>query len=110
MPFEDSPQEILAKCRNCIPVNELVINAIAAHRIAFAEYQQYGGNDARKVAMHALRAIITSATPLWEDDYRTQLDYLSELPLSAWEEQNGASPQKCRDDTLTFIARRIALS
>jgi cold shock protein len=109
MPFEDSPQEILARCRDCVPVNELVGNTIAAHRIAFAEFQQYGGNDARRVAMYTLHAIVMAAAQSEEDD-RTRLDYLSEVPETAWDSREDYSPQRYREDTLASIARHLALN
>jgi hypothetical protein len=109
MRFEHSPHEILARCRDCIPVNELVVNTIAAHRIAFAEFQQYGGQGARRVAIYALHAIITAASQSTEDD-RIRLDYLSEVPETAWESREDYSAQRYREDTSASFADHLALN
>jgi hypothetical protein len=109
MPFEFNAHEIIERCKVCIPVNARVEAAVAAHRIAFAEYQQYGGRDARRLAMYALRAIIAASTPS-ADDHRAQLDYLSELPEAAWESWNDVSVLSSREETLAWIARNISLS
>jgi len=108
MPFESSPQEILARCRVCVPVNELVGNTVAAHRIAFAEFQQYGGQDARRRADYALRAVIVACAQSAEDR-RSQLDYLSDAPMDAWELMDGFHAG-WRDEAITGIARNMAFS
>jgi hypothetical protein len=110
MPFEDNAQEILERCRHCVPVNSIVGNAIAAHRIAFARYQQDPGDaEIRKIAFYSLHAIVM-ASHTSADDYRTALDYLSELPERAWESRSDFSAQNYRDQTLASIASNISLS
>jgi non-ribosomal peptide synthetase component F len=69
----------------------------------------YGGRDARRLAMYALRAIIAASTPS-ADDHRAQLDYLSELPEAAWESWYDVSVLSSREETLAWIARNISLS
>jgi hypothetical protein len=109
MPFEDSAEEILERCRYCVPVNTLAGNAIAAHRIAFASHQCDAADDgARKLADYALRAVIMIATPS-ADDSRSQLDYLSDLPLNAWEAMDGFCAG-WREETLASIVRNMSLS
>jgi hypothetical protein len=110
MPFQDNPQEILERCRHCVPVNALVGNAVAAHRIAFARYQQDPGEaEIRKIAFYSLHAIVMAAEQS-DDDGRSRLDYLSELPEMAWESRHGFAAENYRDETLAMFARQILLS
>jgi hypothetical protein len=107
MPFDDSPHSILTRCRQrCIPVNTLVPNAIAAHRIAYFAHQQNETDaDVQRVAFYALHAIVLAAAQT-DDDHRSRLDYLSEMPETAWEPRHDQTAATYRDETLAMLARR----
>ena len=82
-----SPADILARCKDLVPVNTLVERAIAAHRIAFEHYRKTDRSAAdwqavHTVAMYTLRAVIFARTPD-TSDCRQQIDYLSALPEAA---------------------------
>ena len=55
-------------------------------------------------------AAVAQASHTSADDYRTALDYLSELPERAWESRSDFSAQNYRDQTLASIASNISLS
>jgi hypothetical protein len=64
---------VLEMCaKPAVPANVRVAIAIAAHRIAFADFQARG-KSAESVAIHSLRAIVLARTPDVQD-YRDQLD------------------------------------
>lgn len=85
---------ILAMCATgAVPVNTRVAVAIAAHRKAFKED--------KAVALLAVRAVILARTPDVKD-HRDQLEYLTALPLTAWEDRSG-TPENIRRDTLAMI-------
>jgi hypothetical protein len=90
--------DIIGMCRRGgIPVNARVGVAIAAHRKAV--------NEDREVALLALRAIILARTPDVQD-YRDQLEYLTALPLKAWEDRSD-TPENIRAATLAMIQRQL---
>jgi hypothetical protein len=85
---------ILAMCATgAIPVNARVGVAIEAHRKAF-------GED-KAIASLAVRAVILARTPDVQD-YRDQLEYLTGLPVTAWEDR-ADTPENIRRDTLAMI-------
>jgi hypothetical protein len=97
---------ILEMCaKPAVPVNVRVGVAIAAHRIAFADFQARG-KPVEGLAMHSLRAIVLARTPDVQD-YRDQLDYLKALPLSAWESGRDYSAETERRETLAMIKRNM---
>jgi hypothetical protein len=96
---------VLAMCATAVPVNARVDVAIEAHRIAFARFVVVGEEE-KALAMYTLRAIILARTPTAQD-YRDQLDYLSGLPETAWEEQPGYTAPQVRHDTLSAIKRNL---
>jgi hypothetical protein len=110
------PNGVLAMCaQHSVPVNAFVGVTIAAHRIAFRDFQGAKGDEpAKKLAMCALRAIILARTPKVRD-YRLQLDYLSTLPLVAWEDAVwGPEPppasypaETMRQETLAMIEHQL---
>ena len=97
---ELSPADIVSACENWVPVNAHVGTAIEAHRIAFQE-------PGRR-ASYALRAVSLARTPTVAD-LKQMLDYLSALPIEAWEGEmiEGHSAQEWRDDTLRAITRSL---
>jgi len=106
-----SPADILARCKNLVPVNTVVEKAIAAHRIAFEYYRQKdrGAADwqeAHTLAMYTLRAVILARTPD-AGDCRKQIDYLSALPETAWGPWMDHTSQEIREDTLASITRNL---
>jgi hypothetical protein len=89
---------ILAMCASGgFPPNTRVAVAIAAHRQAF--------NENKAVAALVLRALVCARTPDVQD-YRDQLDYLTALPLSAWEDRSD-TPGNIRAATLSMIQRQL---
>jgi hypothetical protein len=107
------PNGVLAMCaQHSVPVNAYVGPTIAAHRIAFADFQAKGDEPAKKLAVCALRAIILARTPKVRD-YRFQLDYLSALPLEAWEDAAWGSEtvfcpaETARQETLAMIEHQL---
>ena len=63
-----SPADILARCKDLVPVNTIVEKAIAAHRIAFEHYSKKDRSaadwqEAHTLAMYTLRAVILARTP-----------------------------------------------
>jgi hypothetical protein len=89
---------ILAMCSTGgIPVNARVGVAIAAHRKAFKED--------KAVALLAVRAVILARTPDAQD-YRDQLEYLTALPLTAWEDRSD-TPENIRASTLAMIQHQL---
>ena len=95
--------DILDQCDRWVPVNALVGAAIEAHRLAF----QDRGQPLR--ASYALRAVTLACTPT-PDDCRQMLDYLTALPIEAWQGETIEvySAQEWRDDTLRNISRSLA--
>src|ERR1700710_2027526 len=91
-----SAADILSACERWVPVNAHVGAAIEAHRIAFQEHGRR--------ASYALRAITLARTPTVADQKQI-LDYLTALPIEAWEGEviEGHSAQEWRDDTLRVI-------
>jgi hypothetical protein len=101
--------DIVAQCDKWVPVNALVDAAIEAHRIAFGRYFRDGkamDRGARDVSMYALRAVILARTPA-ADDYRKMIDYLSGLPIEAWEAWGEIPAATVRDDHLKALARGL---
>jgi hypothetical protein len=89
---------ILAMCASGgFPPNTRVAVAIEAHRQAF--------NENKAVAVLALRALVCARTPDVQD-YRDQLEYLTALPLDAWEDRSD-TPENIRRDTLAMIQRQL---
>lgn len=76
-------------------------HAHEAHRLAFAD-------DDRSLAAYAIRAVIFAATKTREQAQR-QVDYLSALPIEAWEGLVGDEPEAVREETLAMCARTIAV-
>lgn len=97
---------ILVICKEVVPVNCHVDTAIAAHRIAFAQFAMKG-DEAETLAMHTLRAVVLAMTPACGDS-QTMFDYLSGLPLDAWCATEGCSAEQVREETLAAISRSIA--
>jgi hypothetical protein len=64
------------------------------------------GEEEKALAMYTLRAIILARTPTAQD-YRDQLDYLSALPETAWEERSGYTAPQVRHDTLSAIRHNL---
>jgi hypothetical protein len=103
-------KEILERCKDQIPVNELVSNTIAAHRIAFARLKTQARNPIiQRIAFYSLHAIVMAAERSG-DDGRIRLDYLSELPEAAWEARNDFSAKNYREESLKMLVGRISLS
>jgi hypothetical protein len=89
---------ILAICATgAVPVNARVVVTIAAHRKAFKED--------KAVALLAVRAVILARTPDVQD-HRDQLEYLTGLPLTAWEDRSD-TPENIRRDTLAMIEHQL---
>jgi hypothetical protein len=89
---------ILAMCATgAVPVNARVPVAIAAHRKAFKED--------KALALSGVRAVILARTPDVQD-YRDQFEYLTALPLEAWEDRSD-TPENIRRDTLAMIQRQL---
>jgi hypothetical protein len=89
---------ILAMCAaGAVPVNTRVGVAIAAHRKAIA--------DDKALALLAVRAVILARTPDVQD-HRDQLEYLTALPLTAWEDRSD-TPENIRRDTLAMIEHQL---
>jgi hypothetical protein len=105
-PGELTTEEILDWCKNGCPVNCDVDNAIAAHRIAFERYQN-NGEQAEYVAMCALRALMLSAAKFAAED-EAKLDYLSSLPIEAWESDVVHTRFDMRDETLAMVRNHLA--
>jgi hypothetical protein len=108
-PLDLSPAEILARCKNLVPVNTVVEKAIAAHRIAFEHYIKKDRSaadwqEAHTLAMYTLRAVILARTPD-ASDCRQQIDYLSALPETAWEPWMEHTSREIREETLAGITR-----
>jgi hypothetical protein len=59
--------------------------------------------------MYALHAIVMAAAQS-EENSRTRLDYLSEVPETAWDSRDDYSAQRYREETLASIARNMALN
>ena len=95
-----SAADIVSACERWVPVNAHVGTAIEAHRIAFKEHGQK--------ASYALRAVALARTPTVAD-LKQMLDYLTSLPIEAWEGEviEGHSAQEWRDDTLRAITRSL---
>jgi hypothetical protein len=90
--------DILTMCAaGGIPVNTRVGVAIEAHRKAF-------GED-KTIASMAVRAVILARTPDVQD-YRDQLEYLTALPLTAWEDRSDTS-ENIRAATLAMIEHEL---
>ena len=98
---------ILVACINCVPVNTRLDQAIAAHRLAFKAFKRDPDNPhARQLAVYALRGVVLARMP-GIADYRAQLDYLTDLPESAWPEIADHSARECREETLAGTRRSI---
>lgn len=88
---------ILRMCRGgCVPANAILGAAIAAHQMAF----RY---DDPVIAAYALRAVILASTRTREQRQR-QIDYLTELPMEAWEGMINCGPAEAREYTLAMCA------
>ncbi len=87
---------ILRMCRGgCIPANAILGAAIAAHQMA--------RRDDPVIAAHVLRAVIFASTRTREQRQR-QVDYLTELPMEAWEGMINCGPAEAREGTLAMCA------
>ena len=90
--------DIIGMCRQGgIPVNARVSVAIDAHRQLF--------NGDRTAALLAVRAVVMARTPDVQD-YRDQLQYLTDLPLVAWEDRSD-TPENIRAETLKMIEHQL---
>ena len=99
--------QILVACITCVPVNARLDHAIAAHRLAFKAFErELDDPHARQLAYYALRGVILARMPEIAD-YRTQLDYLTGLPETAWPETAEHSARECREETLAGTRRSI---
>jgi len=101
-------EEILDWCKNGCPVNCNVDNAIAAHRIAFERFHRDADDEqAEYVAMCTIRAVmVASAQSAAEDE--AKLEYLSSLPIEAWESDVVHTRYDMRDGTLAMVRNHIA--
>jgi hypothetical protein len=106
-PSELTTDEILDWCKNSCPVNCNVGNALAAHRIAFEFYQSSDDEQAEYVAMCTLRAVMLAAGNS-AAEVEAQLDYLSSLPIEAWESDVVHTRFDMRDETLAMVRNRLA--
>lgn len=97
---ELSAADIVSACERWVPVNAHVGTAIEAHRIAFQEHGRR--------ASYALRAITLARTPTVADQKKI-LDYLTALPIEAWEGEviEGHSAQEWRGNTLRAITHSL---
>jgi len=91
--------EILAMCRFAIPVNTDIDQAIEAHTTALTM-------DDRKLQQFTLRAVVLATLPS-SNEARRQIDYLTALPLEAWNPWAGVSRESIREDTLRGLSRNI---
>ena len=101
--------DIVAQCSKWIPVNARIDAAIEAHRIAFGRYFRDGkvlDEQSRAASMYALRAVTFARTPA-PDDYKAMLEYLSGLPIEAWEPWEGKSAELVREEHLRAITRGL---
>jgi hypothetical protein len=105
---EVTTDEILDWCKTGCPVNCSVNSAIAAHRIAFERVQRNDDEQAERVAMCALRAIMLAAAKSAAEDH-AKLDYLSSLPIEAWESDLVYTRFDMRDDTLAIVRHDVGL-
>ena len=90
-----------------MPVNVRLDQAIAAHQLAFKAFQRNQDDPhARQLAFYALRGVILALMPEIAD-YRAKLDYLTDLPETAWPETADHSARECRQETLAGTRRSI---
>jgi hypothetical protein len=89
-----------------VPVGVPVSVAIASHRIAFADFLARDDATVKDISMCALRAVILARTPDVQD-YRDELEYLSGLPLSAWEGGCDYPAETVKQETLAGIEHNI---
>ena len=99
--------EILVACITCVPVNVRLIKPLRLTGFAFKAFERDQDDPhARRLAFFALRSAILARMPEI-DDYRTQLDYLTGLPETAWPETAEHSARECREETLAGTRRSI---
>ena len=96
--------DIADQCQRWVPVNTLISEAIKAHRLLF-RVGKLSEAEAR-TASFALRAVALARMPDVKD-CRQMLDYLTGLPIEAWEVETiqGYTAEQWRQDTLRMIAR-----
>lgn len=88
--------DILQTCRaGGTPANAALGAAIAAHRMAF--------RDDRPLAAWVLRTVIC-ASPTTRDQAQQQVDYLTGLPMEAWDGVMTRDPAEVRENTLAMCA------
>lgn len=86
-----------------IMVNTEIDEAIAAHRVAFAQAQQSGDIEDHRAAGNALRAVVL-ATPRSRPELELQFSYLSEQPIEAWTyPMSDKTPAALRTATLAMV-------
>lgn len=95
---------ILRMCRGgCIPANVDLGAAIAAHRTAFRQANDSPDETDRQLAAYVLRAVIFASTKTREQRQQ-QIDYLTKLPMEAWEGMVNCGPAEAREHTLAMCA------
>lgn len=101
---------ILKVCMTgAIPVNTSVEAAIEAHQAAIEQYRKSRDESDMLLAGLALRAISFAATPTTES-VRRQIDYLTALPMDAWEcacHRLKRDPADYREAVLAVTARSL---
>lgn len=96
--------DILITCRaGDVPTNASLGAAIVAHRMAFRQMSDTPDELDRRLAAYALRAVIYAAAKTREQGQR-QVDYLTDLPIQAWEGILAGDPAKARENTLAMCA------
>ncbi|MGB3271825.1 MAG: hypothetical protein WBA66_02855 [Xanthobacteraceae bacterium] len=93
-----------------IPVNTDVEVAIEAHQVAIERWRKNRDDSDQSLAWLTLRAITLASTPTMES-VRRQIDYLTALPMDAWEcthVERECSAADYREQMLDCIARDLA--
>jgi hypothetical protein len=101
---ETGSHEILQAClKGYIPANADVEAAIEAHRLAFEQFIETKDESDRPLAAYAIRAVIY-ASPKTRAQAQQTVDYLTALPIEAWEGVTSGEPVSIRESTLAMCA------
>jgi hypothetical protein len=101
-------QAILQACESYVPAGANMDAAIEAHRLAFEQFLRTRDESDRQLPAFAIRVVILAATKTLEQAQR-QVDYLTSLPIEAWEGLVSGDAAEVREETLAGCARTIAL-
>lgn len=101
-------QAILQACESYVPAGAKMDAAIEAHRLAFEQFLKTRDEADRQLPAFAIRVVILAATKTREQAQR-QVDYLTSLPIEAWEGLVDGDPEAVRTETIAGCARTIAM-